>query len=717
MAGNSADFDTSSVAINRTPRTRTLTNSSENEPVAVWGRHINKSYGKLRVLKDLDITVPKGCIYGLLGPSGCGKTTLLRCVIGRLHMDSGHLVVLGDRPGSRGHKVPGSLVGYMPQETALFPDLTIAETLQYYGRLHGMDSDHIKARTDFLIDFLTLPDKSRLVGQLSGGQMRRVSFCVALLHEPELLILDEPTVGVDPLLRERIWDHLINITSHMGNHTTIILTTHYIEEARQAGKVGFMRNGRILAEENPMKIIEKFHLNSLESVFLKLCEADKEGTPPDLALPNNQFSKSSLNDEETVPVCNGDDVPLLGSVLEPTVTHSKWACPVGLPSGRNIAAQFMKNLHIMRRKIGFLLFQFMLPFVEILLFCICIGNDPFGLHLAIVNEDTGGLGQRYLQALDNHSIIQENYTTQGYSAAYDSVRNGHTWGVIHLKANFTQDLIERFSSITNVSDSVINGSSVHLQIDSTNQQIGFLLLKKISDAFQTFAGEFFTDFKLNPRLASLPIEIDQPVYGNSDATFRDFMAPGVLISVTFFLATGLTTLVFVVDKKMGLLDRCLASGMATFEIMLAHMFTQMLIVVVQIAVLLSVALLIFKVPCLGPLIWVILLLFIQGFLGMSLGVLYSAVCSDENSAIQLALGSYFPLLLISGILWPLEAMPVWLRIVGYISPMTFACEGMRCILARGLDITFYAVWRGYLVSTGWCAFIIILGGIILRVRE
>ncbi|XP_052275255.1 ABC transporter G family member 20-like [Dreissena polymorpha] len=556
MAGNAADIDTSSVAINRMPRTRYLTNSSENEPVAVWGRHINKSYGKLRVLKDLDITVPRGCIYGLLGPSGCGKTTLLRCVIGRLHMDSGHLVVLGDRQGSRGHKVPGSLVGYMPQETALFPDLTIAETLQYFGRLHGMDSDHIGARTDFLIDFLMLPDKSRLAGQLSGGQMRRVSFCVALLHEPELLILDEPTVGVDPLLRERIWDHLINITSHMGNHTTIILTTHYIEEARQAGK-------------------------SLESVFLKLCEAVKVGTPPDLALPNNQVllpynqvlllnsqvllhnnqvlepnnrillpnNQSSLNDEETVPVRNGDNVPLLGSVF------SKWACPVGLPSGRNIAAQFMKNLHIMRRKIGFLLFQFMLPFVEILLFCICIGNDPFGLHLAIVNEDTGGLGQRYLQALDNHSIIQVFFSS-GYSAAYDSVRDGHTWAVIHLKANFTQDLIERFSSITNVSDSVINGSSVHLQIDSTS--------------------------------------------------------------------------------------------MATFEIMLAHMFTKMFIVVVQIAVLLSVALLIFKVPCLGPLIWVILPLFIRGFLGMSIGVLFSAVCCDENSAIQLALGSYFPLMLISG---------------------------------------------------------------------
>ncbi|XP_060578520.1 ABC transporter G family member 20-like isoform X2 [Ruditapes philippinarum] len=701
-------------------------------PAAIWGRDINKSYGKLCVLNNLHITVPRGSIYGLLGPSGCGKTTLLRCVIGRLHVDSGHVIVLGDKPGARGHKVPGSMVGYMPQETALFTDLTIAETLKYFGTLHGMTNEQIKLRTDFLIDFLTLPEKSRLICQLSGGQMRRVSFSVALLHEPELLILDEPTVGVDPLLRERIWDHLVNITSHTQNQVTIILTTHYIEEARQADKVGFMRNGRILAEEEPMKAIEKYHMTSLENVFLKLCQDDIEGTPADLAQDTKQYSEVHVNHSGgglgngniVVPRSDtdDDDVPLLDSenVMPPVKKHSKWSVPIGMPSGRNILAQFIKNLNIMKRKIAFLLFQFMLPLVEIVLFCVCIGNDPFGLHIAVINKDQGilgfNMGTAFLQSIDNHTIIQDDYTDKGYEAAFRSVQQAKTWGLVSIGENFTTDLMLRFQG-GNLSDSVIDGSSIKLQLDSTNEQVAIVLMKKITDAFELFAKEMLTKMKINPKLASLPIEMLKPVYGDLDATFTEFMAPGVIISITFFLATGLTTLVFIMDKKLGMLDRCLASGMVSFEIMLAHMITQMLIVVVQVAVLLTVALLVFNVPCLGPLIWVILLVLIQGFLGMALGVVYSAVCNDENSAIQLALGSYFPLLLISGILWPIEAMPIWLRYVSYVSPMTFACEAMRCILARGLDIAYFAVWRGYLVSSGWCVVIVILGGVILRVKE
>lgn len=157
--------------------------------------------------------------------------------------------------------------------------------------------------------------------------------------------------------------------------------------------------------------------------------------------------------------------------------------------------------------------------------------------------------------------------------------------------------------------------------------------------------------------------------------------------------------------------------MVSFEIMLAHMFTQMLIVIVQVSLLLIFLLLVFHVPCKGPLIWVVLLVLIQGFCGMALGVLFSAFCADENSAIQMALGSFFPLLLMSGIIWPVEAIPSWLRYISYCSPLTFACEAMRCILARGLDVTFYAIWRGYLVSCGWCLGLVILGGIIMRLKE
>jgi len=232
-----------------------------------------RGYGKIKVLEGFDMDVEEGSIYGLLGPSGCGKTTLLKVILGRLIPENGQINVLGSFPGEKGSKIPGSAVGYAPQEIALYPDLSIAETLRFHGRLHGMSQEKIIERMDWLIEFLDLPESSRTVGNLSGGQMRRVSLAVALLHEPKLLILDEPTVGVDPELRAKIWEHLVEIAN---SGVTIILTTHYIDEAGMAGRVGLMRQGKLLAQDSPSNLTQEYGHTSLEETFLHLCKRQKK---------------------------------------------------------------------------------------------------------------------------------------------------------------------------------------------------------------------------------------------------------------------------------------------------------------------------------------------------------------------------------------------------------------------------------------------------------
>jgi ABC-type multidrug transport system ATPase subunit len=157
-----------------------------------------------------------GKIYALLGPNGCGKTTLLRLVLGRLKPKSGCIRVFGVEPNSKKCEIPGPGVGYMPQEIALFNELTIEEILCYFGTIYHMSRDLIQKRIEHLIDLLRLPKKDRKISELSGGQQRLVSIAVTMIHRPPLLILDEPTVGVDSLLRCQIWKYLDNISKHEG---------------------------------------------------------------------------------------------------------------------------------------------------------------------------------------------------------------------------------------------------------------------------------------------------------------------------------------------------------------------------------------------------------------------------------------------------------------------------------------------------------------------
>nr|XP_006817503.1 PREDICTED: uncharacterized protein LOC102803451 [Saccoglossus kowalevskii] len=501
--------------------------------IAVLCEDVHKSYVKSSpVLHGIDLTLPQGAIYGLLGPSGCGKTTLLRCMLARLNNEKGNILVLGQKPGTTGHGVPGKLVGYMPQ---------------------------INDRIQFLLEFLNLPPKSTIIGHL------------------------------------RIWQHLIELTK--SGNVTIIITTHYIEEARQADIVGLMRNGHILAESPPQQLISHHNLETLEAVFLKLCQQDYK-----------------VNEDDGVD-----------SSLEPvSVTYKK-----------------MKPLH---RDY----------------------EDP--------DENTALLGHR-----DSVKVKSKSGCCQKFNAYCPSI-----WNVLAI---FIKDLI-RFKRRPGymlgmkVDNETIVGSTILVSLDMTNVQIAVTLQQEIMTAFQDFANNISLSLVGNTYLAQLPIVFTEPIYGNADSSFTDFMAPGVILSITFFLAVGLTALTLIIERKEGLLDRSWVAGVNAAELMLAHLMTQFIIMMMQIVLELAFILGVFKVPCEGSILLVLILTLMQGFCGMSYGLLISACIDDENAAVQVSLGSFYPNLLLSGIIWPVEAIPYPLRYLSYALPQTFATEAMRCIMFR-----------------------------------
>ena len=232
---------------------------------AVIVRGLVKEFDGLRAVDDLDLTIEKGEVYGLLGPNGAGKTTVIRILVGLIKQTSGDARVL-DRPA--GEKELANRTGYMPQELALYDMLTVDENLDLFADLYEMERSRIGPRKLEVLRFVALEDRrDSIVYQLSGGMRHRASLAVALLHEPELLFLDEPTVGVDPELRAGFWENFGRLKAS-GN--TVIITTHYMDEARHCDRVGLMHRGRLVAEGPPDEVVARAGARDLEEAFLKL---------------------------------------------------------------------------------------------------------------------------------------------------------------------------------------------------------------------------------------------------------------------------------------------------------------------------------------------------------------------------------------------------------------------------------------------------------------
>ncbi len=241
-------------------------NAHSNE-YAIRTSNLVKRYGKFEALSGLDITVKKGEIYGLLGPNGAGKTTAVKIFCGLAQRTSGVVEVLG-RP------VPSmevrESIGYMPQETAIYQDLSVHENIELFGQLYGLDGRSIECRERELLEFIDLLKwRDAPVSTLSGGMKHRVSLACSMVHSPELLILDEPTVGVDPQLRSAFWEYFRRLVS---KGKTILITTHYMDEAFNCSRVGLMRMGKLIAEGTPEGIVEKNGAKNLEDAFLKLAK-------------------------------------------------------------------------------------------------------------------------------------------------------------------------------------------------------------------------------------------------------------------------------------------------------------------------------------------------------------------------------------------------------------------------------------------------------------
>lgn len=238
-------------------------NSNNSNFPCIKIEHVNKSFGKKQVLSDICLDIPYSQIIGLLGPSGSGKSTLVKMVAGIDIPTSGSIYLLNK-------KMPQlslmEKIGYMAQSDALYNELTAEENINFFSSMYKIPKTKQKEKIIEVMKLVNLSDHlKKQVKQYSGGMKRRLSLAIALVHEPSILILDEPTVGIDPVLRKSIWAELYKLKN---NGTTIIITTHVMDEVEKCDNLGMIRDGKLIATGSPEKIKIASNSSTIEEAFL-----------------------------------------------------------------------------------------------------------------------------------------------------------------------------------------------------------------------------------------------------------------------------------------------------------------------------------------------------------------------------------------------------------------------------------------------------------------
>jgi ABC-2 type transport system ATP-binding protein len=239
---------------------------------AVETNGLRKQFGELVAVQGLDLAIHRGEVFGLLGPNGSGKTTTIRMLCGLIEPTAGRATVVGFDVATQSDALRRN-IGYMSQRFGLYDDLTVAENLRFYATIYGLHGAARAARMGELLDRLELAPRARqLAGTLSGGWKQKLALACATAHRPQMLFLDEPTAGVDPAARRRLWQLVYGLAEE---GTTVLVTTHYMDEAARCERLAFLSRGHLIAVGTPDEVTAQFGQPSIEDVFIELQRRDE----------------------------------------------------------------------------------------------------------------------------------------------------------------------------------------------------------------------------------------------------------------------------------------------------------------------------------------------------------------------------------------------------------------------------------------------------------
>jgi len=407
--------------------------------------------------------------------------------------------------------------------------------------------------------------------------------------------------------------------------------------------------------------------------------------------------------------------------------NSKPNCFITLPSASNIAALFTKNWITMKRNLLLLLFVFFLPGIVLLINSVAIGLSPRDLPLAMVNLESDCIDDIYLSSCEANLLgcyfqqslnKSETVTLIPYTNISQAIRDTEAAvvrGKIQIPTNFSVSFLKRLLSSWRYDqfiyyygvedeDQVGKFEKISIALDMSDPQLALFIKKAITKSLDDFMHDVSELCKedLGDSIDLSAIIVEDPLLGDEDTDFREFITPGMIALAIFFLAMALTSESFIAERSQGLLERSWITGVLPVEILASYILSQFLVMVMQAAITLITVFIIFQLPCRGPVTWFVVLTLFQGLAGMSFGFFLSTICNTSMDAMKLSIGSCFPHMLLCGIIWPLEGMPhPWMRSAAWYLPHTASVQGMRDIMLRGWGLEADSVLQGIGISSAW----------------
>lgn len=722
---------------------------------------LTRRFGDLTAVEDVSFQVNRAEIFGLLGPNGSGKSTIIRMLCGVLPPSAGDARVLGFDVRTDAEEIKRR-IGYMSQKFSLYPDLSVRENLEFYGRVYGLPSARLERRIGEVLELTSLEDRiEQLAANLSGGWKQRLALGCALIHEPDVVFLDEPTAGIDPVARRQLWDLLFELS---GRGVTLFVTTHYMDEAERCSSVGYIYLSKllVLGDTDDLKGLPDVTPAGTRRFELVLPSATSHLGPLRAmdgvldatlfgdtihALVSDELGEGELIERlgiapEAVearpiaPTLEDVFVTLTGAADRrrqagessgPTVRldHEAKDAATGKPeapepsppapakkrprqettlTGRStdgFAAICLKEFSHIRRQPATLFFLLVVPVIQTLIFGYAIDTQIEHIPTVVYNLD----GRRDSEYLIDAFINTRKFQILDRVHDEESFRRAMTSGRAKVGVMIPPDYSDRLVRRKQVAVQVlIDGSDSQVATTALNAANLLGASLSIRIAKPTIEAARAGPSRDSTGKAALPIEMRPRLLYNPDLDSSHFFVPGLVGIILQLVTLFLTSFAIVREREMGTLEQLFVTPVGRAGLMLGKLAPYALLGMVETLIVLCVMVYIFGVPINGS---ILLLLTLSGLFlvcSLGLGLLVSTLAKTQVAALMFAFMIMLPSVLLSGFMFPRSEMPPVIHAVTYAIPVTYFIEILRGVVLRGSD---FIDLIPPVIGLGICCFVIL----------